>query len=528
MNRFWMYLKLHPTLFFLVILGGTILYTWLICMIFPIRYDDNDDITSAWILSGVYSGTPDCHVLFMNAIYGQLVAGLYCLFSNVEWYTILFIFILCMASAVLVFVNCRKINSTWLLTCFIFGIYTLLFYNLVCLQFTKVAAMTAFAGIVLLCDRNFFWGGVLLLIGSMIRFEAAGLVGLLMVPALFYSYRLDWRRGWLPLCIILGIVIGLRWADTKYYQQPEWATFYACNQYRGRINDNPNVWRVRQNLPPSVSQINYDCIIAFALDPEQATLERFKSLDDKFSHIPILKKMKNIYLFFLPTYWQWIIVLFLIGIVIAWGRSKKNVCLLLLYFIFWLSILAMVSLNSTVKFRVFVASLLPTLYYLSLCLKSEKMTNRKLIIAPILLLCMLLWGLIGPAVNQIQRAPEHDAIMQEQLQLFTQRNNRLVLTNGADLRVEYFDAFHLQDAIPSHSFINPYCFAGSPLSPEFMSYRDFIDGQLCLFSAKPWNVDLRLKSLKENYGIDAEGVALSESEHYALIILVPKVADKKL
>ena len=516
------YIKQNPRALFGVTLVITTLVTIVISMVCPIRFDDNDDITYAWIASGVYSGQPDCHLVFLNALYGKMVAGLYSLLPSIEWYTILFLIFLCASTAAIAYVICRKINQRWLRISLLCLLFVLLFYNLICLQFTKIAAIVAFAGIVLLCDQSFIYGGILLLIGSLIRFEAAGLVGLLMIPALCNAFQWNWRKGWLPLALILSVVMGFKYADKFFYQTPEWSTFHTCSRLTagGKINDNPHCWRVRQDLPPSVSITNFDCITAFAPDPEQATVERLAAINEKIAQISLQKKAKNVYLTLLPKYWMWFLLIGIIGCAAVRGDNKKRILWIASCLIFWIALLSMISINATVKFRVFFASLLPILFYIIYCVADTNLAKWQKIMVSSLLVILMGWGFVVPIFQQLRSTCKHDLIINEQLALYKQRGDLMVVTDGPDLRVEYLDAFHLKDAIPPHSFINPYCFSGCPLTPEYMSYRDFVDGQLCLFSSKPINVDLRQKALKEDYGILVAGRIIAESEHYVLVKLV--------
>ena len=112
--------------------------------------------------------------------------------------------------------------------------------------------------------------------------------------------------------------------------------------------------------------------------------------------------------------------------------------------------------------------------------------------------------------------------MQEQLKLYAQRGCRKIVSDGPDFHVELFPAFKLRTTLIPQTFINPYCFAGSPLNPDYMSHKDFIDKKLCLFSKKPYDVDLRLKALKENYDIETEVVPIAESENYVLLKFIEK------
>lgn len=504
---------------FLICLLLCALYVIVLSIVFPIRFEDNDDITYAWIASGVYSGSPDAHLVFLNALYGSVVAGLYSLLPAVEWYTVLFLFFLSLSAAVCVHRVWTADIPSWERWLAIGLIGLMLTYCVLRLQFTLVAAATAFAGVVLLCRRRWVIGGLLLVLGSLIRFEAAGMIGVMMVPALFYAYQWDWKKSWLPLAAVLLLVIGCHKAEGLFYRSVEWQRFMTCCNLtaRGKINDNPNCWRVRKNLPEGVSETNYDLITAFAPDPETATPERLQAIDHALQDISLIKKAKNIPNIFLPRYGWWLLWLALAFLPIFMAAPNDKRWLAVIGFCLWLGMLLMVQLSASVKLRVFVSSLMPLLYLWLITIHTVKHWRWTTYGAGMLLAIVLSFGLLQPVAKHLQQVRAADEVWEEQRALLHCRNGRQVITDGPDLHVEYIDAFRLRQAIDPCSFINPYCFSGCPLSPAFMSYRDFVCGRLLLFTTVPVNVKMRLKALQENYGIEADYEVVAQTENYALV-----------
>lgn len=497
----------------------TVIFSAVIVTSCPIRYEDNDDITSAWIASGTYSGIPDGHLVFINALYGFFVAGLYSICSSIEWYTILYIAFLTLSCAIIIWFIVKKVQNRYVLYIAIFLTYTFLFYFLLNLQFTTVAAVLAFSAVLLLIDRYFIYGGILLLVASLIRFPAAGLVGLMMMPALVMSYKLEWKHNYLPLAIVLFIILGCHYADRLFYQTPAWKQFVQRteNMCMGAIQDNPNCWRVRMNLPEGVTTNNFDMIAGFCADPQVTTPETVIVIHKSLKKIPLFKKVKNIYKNFLPKYMVWLIGMLLVVIIVNFKQKKEKNIIALVAFILWVGVLCFISMDAMVKFRVFLCALIPMIYYIidSLYEADNKMwrisTSLSIVIG------LMIWGILIPSVNNIRIAPKHQEILEEQMALYHQAGEFKVVTDGADLRVEYFNALHLRAAVPSKSFVNPYCFAGSPLIPYYHSHKEFVYGDLCLFSKKPYHFDMRIKGLKENYNLDVEPYIIAESENYVLV-----------
>lgn len=52
----------------------------------PITYAVNDDTTMKAIASGAMSGSPDGHLIFVKYALGVVIALLYRLFGEIDWY----------------------------------------------------------------------------------------------------------------------------------------------------------------------------------------------------------------------------------------------------------------------------------------------------------------------------------------------------------------------------------------------------------------------------------------------------------
>ena len=57
----------------------------------PFRFEENDDVIMLLLASGNYTGNFESNLIFINPIYGGLVAFLYKSIKGIEWYTFLFI-----------------------------------------------------------------------------------------------------------------------------------------------------------------------------------------------------------------------------------------------------------------------------------------------------------------------------------------------------------------------------------------------------------------------------------------------------
>lgn len=84
-----------------VVLLCNIAYFALMALILPMQYDVNDDVMMCMIANGTYSGTPDGHLVYINVIYGYVLAWLYGQTTAIEWYTLSFVVLQILSMSVL-------------------------------------------------------------------------------------------------------------------------------------------------------------------------------------------------------------------------------------------------------------------------------------------------------------------------------------------------------------------------------------------------------------------------------------------
>lgn len=502
-----------------LILLVNVLFFCLSSWLLPVMFEDNDDATMAWIASGIYSGTPDCHLVFINAIYGWLLTLLYRIIPNLEWYSISFAVLHVLSMTVIVDYWIRKTKDKWVTAGVLLLFYSFWALIIVRFQFTTTAAMAAFAATLLLLQRKFGFGGVLLLLASMVRFSAAGLVGLLMMPALINEYRIDVKKSYLPFLGIMVILLVAHCADDLFYQTPEWQYYKVFNSYRGKINDNPNLWRAVGHLPSDITEHQFRSVASFAIDPQETSASDLKKIYDCFNNTPLYKKAKNIYPNVIKRYGIWFLgvtLLFAAAIVIC-GRRRTWLSYLLLFF-FWIGVLSFISLNGSVKFRVFLSSLLPIMFYACSALSCMRSTNH-MVMKTIALISVLLFSgeLINNTVHQYIKVRASQAKMAEQMSLVERSADYTIISAGADFSVECFPPFDLSKMITPRKFINPYCMMASPLNEGFSSFKDLLNGNLVYLADKHRDFSNYTEGLKVNYDIAADTIHLFETENYALI-----------
>jgi len=499
---------------------ANIAFFCLMAWLLPIMFEDNDDTTMVWIANGIYSGTPDCHLVFINAIFGQILVWLYSWISGVEWYVVSFALLHIIAMSVVVSYCIKKIRSRAIMWSTIVLLYSLWTWIIIRFQFTTTAAITAFAATLLLLDRRYLWGGILLVLASMVRFSSAGLVGLIMAPAFLYIYRFQWRKNWLPLAFVLICVLFVRKADGLFYQTSEWKEFVAFNNARGKINDNPNCWSVYDHLPEGVDHIDYCLLAGFFADPKIIPIPKLESIVDEITHPSLKQALYNaIFRMIKPNIW-WLIVL-LIPFVLSLCRDRRldwSRLWIIIPYCLWFCVLCLISFSGSVKNRVFISSLLPMVMYAVAAMDSMSRENKwKRYSSVVLILSVSVIGFIIPSISRSEGIARQRVVIEEQMQLVEASSGYQIVPSGADYSVQLYPPFSLSNVIEPRKFINSYCMMMSPLNDTFQSHLDLVNNDLVLFAKKPYDTLELNRAILKNYNIQIDTLHVAETANYELI-----------
>ena len=339
-----------------------VLAAWLL----PLGFEENDDVMMAMIANGTYSGTPDCHLVYINVIYGAMLAALYRLTTAIEWYTLSFAILHILSASVISYSIITMPNrARWEKGLWLAVLYVLWARIIIALQFTTTAGITCLAGCTLLLRKESFrsrWSGVVLVvIAALVRFWAAGLVGVLMAPIIVYTYRLEWRK-YMAIVVMLGAVVVCRYTNRVVYDNnPEWRYFREYNLLRAKLNDNPNAYRMTTaQLPEGIDPMDYQLLMRFVPDAEQIDLPAIRRISAELGEVPLRDKLYNLYR--MERYAVEIIILMALLFVMTLttqNRSKRY--FLVLYTFFVVVLMLYVSLDGFLKNRVFLCMLMPLL-----------------------------------------------------------------------------------------------------------------------------------------------------------------------
>lgn len=356
---------MNPKYFKYVILGINIVYFMVMALALPMGFEENDDVMMAMISNGTYSGTPDYHLVYINVLYGGMLATLYSWTTAVEWYTLSFAVLHIISMTILTYCILQTANRAWWeRILWLIILYVLWTRIIVALQFTTTAGLICLAGCVALLrdsKRSVWIGVVMVIIAALIRFMAAGLVGLLMAPIILYTYRLQWRK-YIPVVVMLMLVVGCRVVNHAVYDSdPEWRYYRQYNQLRAQLNDNPNAYKLRvSQLPEGIDGIDYQLLLRFIPDAEHIDLPAIRQLSAIVGKAPFVQQLNNLHR--LDKYAVEVSILFalLVLMILTTGNRSKYI-FLILYTLFIVVLIVHVSLDGFLKNRVFLCILMPML-----------------------------------------------------------------------------------------------------------------------------------------------------------------------
>jgi len=516
------YLSKFILLFFI----NTLFFCILVYLL-PLSFEENDDAVMCMIASGAYSGTPDAHLVFINYLYGLVLVFLYKTFHNIEWYTVSFCGIHILSLSI-IFYKFVKLNKPLLLKIlFILLLYAVEVGIILAFQFTTTAAIGAFAGALLLLEKKRqyqIFGIFLFLIAALVRFDAAMLVLLLMLPLFIYEILLNKSIALkisIPVVICICTSALLQLTDNQIYKSDaEWGYYKKYNSIRGKINDNPNAKSITNDLPEGVTQNDYLLLLKFFPDGQTINLQKIEQLGKLIQRTPFVKKITNISL---SRYKTELVIISLLFILCFLGeKQKKKKYFLLIYFVFIIGVLSFISLDGEVKNRVLVTTLFPVFFFLYYY--SPPFRNKILAYSFVGILLFFSLFFINETNNNRKRLiGKVKYVADNQLPLMNEAKNLnvKVVPFAGDFSIEvYCSPFKVKETFSKY----PIYFAGwltnIPLNKgHFDSYMSFVDSDVSIFTkieSEPLYSSIIQKALIEHYDCNAAFVELCRNDYYLL------------
>lgn len=231
----------------LAVYGLIALFALLTCLWMPVNYNVNDDVELEGILSGMYTGSPDGHAIYIRAILAYPLSWLYRLLPMFNWYGILLCVLQWMGLGLLIG-RVRKRLAKQKSCVLVIGIIFLIFFiavweNYVSITYTTTAgillAMTLFwylTGDLSICTQAIT--ALLVLLALSLRFQFAPVI--LSVGGICWLlkvHREGIRRNWqLPAMLGAGLLL-MAGCQHLAYGSTQWQEFLAFNDARTEVYD---------------------------------------------------------------------------------------------------------------------------------------------------------------------------------------------------------------------------------------------------------------------------------------------------
>ena len=267
-----------------------------------IKYEVSDDFMMEMILSGLYTGKPDVHIMFSNVCWAALLVPFYKIAPAVSWY-LAGQLALCLASMLSVSYVLSKIQKWHTSIAITMLLLILVAPDLYILpQFTKTAVAATMAGSVLFLWAIFYgksipcmiMGGALTLLGSWVRSNAiyvvAPFVVVILICELPRFLRNETRKKFffrvlLPGLVLIALVFGSIFLDSLAYSADSGYDFYRqYSMARAQIVDFP-VFGYADHADAlaamGISENDYQMILAWNFgDTQVFSLEKLQQLGD--------------------------------------------------------------------------------------------------------------------------------------------------------------------------------------------------------------------------------------------------------
>lgn len=497
-----------------------ILMAWLL----PIHYEENDDVTMCMIANGVFSGNPDGHLVFINAMFGWMLAGMYMLTDGVEWYALIFcmLHVFAMTGIVCLIIRDKGLHPL-LKTVLLVLLYVIWARIIIGFQFTTTAGLLCFSGCLAVLQHSKKWyiaGTGAIFMASLIRFSATGLVGVLCFPLFVFELIRNKRFAYWLLGVVALTLLG-HYMDGLFYQQTDWAYYKAYNTVRGRINDNPNVTLLSESdLPKGVTMEDYQLFCGFEGDPEIMDLEKLQFVESKIyaniSFDSVMKNLCQLSLYRIP------LALLFFGCVLCLAMNVKSknrsaTIVILTTFALFATILVYLGASASLKNRVFICMLVPMTYQMLKLLPDIDFQKGN---GTIIIMSVIMMALAVKYVYQDYKVVKQISTRQEEFDAY---QNPLIQDNKGVLYLycvmnECMHPFAVKD----YKFKNVGLgwLTNIPLQKGVLeSHLDFVDSDILCFCGAGQPPFHLVKAIKRNYGVDVRSVQVASNEKYALYAL---------
>jgi len=525
-NSRWSLILSYPAL---VLLNFALLSGY-ICF-FGIFFEENDDATMLMLASGAFGGEPQSHLVFINFLYGSVLQFLYLWFPALEWYTLSFLFLHVFSFSIIIkCILSSDIGNGMGKAAMVLLFYVLEIVLLTSLQFTTTAALTTFAGILLLvrgdAPLGIASGILLILIGALIRFHSAQLVMFVSLPFFLIEtsrfLKIGVSKNFLFYLLALLLMHFSKYLDARYYAaDPAWSEYKEYVALRG-MHDNPNLGKVNWQDILTTDFSLYNAMV----DTKVFDASKYREVVQQLQNVRLAEKLPNIPSS-LKRYRDFFIFLSLLAVsLFIYSRRRVDKVMVLGLFGLFVFSLCWISLDMIPKFRAFLCALLPMLY--APCLIGYGNGDvKKNGFPPHLYIYLAALGYVLMALPQSQARhrlanPEKSERVQAQLEIiqsYRSGGGKKVIPFATSYEPHSINALNIS-RVQRDLGVNMFTWtAGIPLE-EFgpSGFDEILDGPGILFRKEfSSNIPLIAESIKENYGIQTRYQVAVESGDYIIV-----------
>jgi len=241
-----------------IILAGLITLLFFLVLLLGSHpgYEADDDISMLLLASGYLGGKAVPFLVFSNILWGFLLNLLYALPTRWNWEVLLFLLLNFISVYGLIHIVLARSPRVQVRAFAILIILLTDVFFLENINFTGMAAFNTLAGFCLLLGSlpsrspsrfgQLTLGITLIVIGSLIRIEAALLVFLLLLVPLSLKIRAFKIPGLVAALTVAGMLVaGCVLFDHVYVQSsPAWSSYYQYNQTRSELHDTPRLAQI--------------------------------------------------------------------------------------------------------------------------------------------------------------------------------------------------------------------------------------------------------------------------------------------
>ena len=447
-------------------------------MFLPFRFEENDDVVMLLLASGNYTGSYESNLIFINPIYGSMVAMLYSFFKGVEWYTLLFVFFHFIAFSVVVYkLISIRLNKVFAVACIIF--FSVIVLNfLMYLQFTTVALMLCLAAIMLFHDSNRkrVYGIVLFLtlLAALIRSE---IVLLMMVAALPYLLFVtlknkQYLKMGISLLLLLIPFVCIQLRDNTLISE-EWKEATRYNRLRAEVTDNINADFSVTNYKGVCSLADYTLLKHFFIAPEYFNIEKLDALNSNIQRKELQQsKVKNIPIQLTKYLKEFSLISLILLTLLFLNPNKREVYLLLLYGAFLVVLMSYLSLDGLLKNRVFMGFVLVYIAIMAFVLSASvdvKKTSYYVISCLVLVFSFYYLRRLNEKVEETHLI--RSGYLTEQLEFlnnyFKQYPDKTLIPFGDDLKIQYVNPFKISTTVNKWNLFYLGWMTNNPFNKQF-------------------------------------------------------------